>query len=89
MSDVDKLARATKNSFDQVDKRFDQVDKRFNKLERQIKASEKRIINEFKVVDENIHRDVAGANKDEISLLKDHSKDHEKRITRVEHKDGV
>ena len=38
----------------------------------------------FEVVAENIQQDVAGANADEISLIKDKQLDHEQRITALE-----
>jgi hypothetical protein len=38
----------------------------------------------FNVVAENIHQDVAGANKDEISLIKDKQQNQEERLTEVE-----
>ena len=45
------------------------------------------IIHEFNVVAENIHKDVAGANADEISLIKNQKlPDHEQRIQRIEKK---
>ncbi|MCA9213374.1 MAG: DUF1640 domain-containing protein [Planctomycetales bacterium] len=43
------------------------------------------IINEFKVVAENIHQDVAGANRDEITFIKDQQlPDHEARLRTLE-----
>lgn len=100
MNDVNKLARATKNSFDKVDKQFSKVNKQFVEVRRDMKAMESRmdkkmdnikdeIIREFNVVAENIHQDVAGANKDEISLIKQKQTILTKRVTRVEHKVGV
>lgn len=42
------------------------------------------IVHHFDVVAENIHRDVAGANQDEISLLQNKVLDHEERIAVLE-----
>lgn len=42
------------------------------------------IFRHFDAVAENIHRDVAGANQDEISLLDDKVNNHEERITALE-----
>ena len=44
----------------------------------------------FDVVAENIHKDVAGANADEISLIKDQKlPDHEDRIVDLEEHTGL
>jgi hypothetical protein len=43
----------------------------------------------FDVVAENIHVDVAGANADEISLIKNKQDDHEDRIVDLERTAGV
>ena len=42
------------------------------------------IINEFKVIAENIHQDVAGANADEITSIKDKQEGQEERIVALE-----
>jgi hypothetical protein len=42
------------------------------------------IIRHFDVVAENIHRDVAGANADEISLIQDRQADFKKRLEALE-----
>ena len=49
-----------------------------------LKTFKDEIVREFKVVTENIHRDVAGVNADEISLLKDQQATHEQRIDALE-----
>ena len=52
-----------------------------------LKTFKDEIIHEFNVVAENIHKDVAGANADEISLIKNQKlPDHEQRIQRIEKK---
>ncbi|MBI3255489.1 MAG: hypothetical protein HYZ63_00795 [Candidatus Andersenbacteria bacterium] len=56
---------------------------------KQIKASEKRIIFEFKALAENIHNDLAGANKDEISSIKDKVKEHSTDIAIIKEKVGI
>lgn len=43
----------------------------------------------FDAAVENIHVDLAGANKDEISLIQDKHANHEKRITKLEDRVGV
>jgi hypothetical protein len=43
----------------------------------------------FDVVAENIHVDVAGANADEISLIKNKQDDHEDRIVDLERSSGI
>lgn len=73
---VDELAQATKKGFDEI--------------RGELRTMKDEIIYEFKAVAENIHKDVAGANKDEISLIKDQKiPDHEERIQTLEQKAGV
>lgn len=66
-----------------------------NIVEAAVQASEKRVMNyvdkakkeiiyHFDAVVENIHQDVAGANRDEILFIKDKVKIHEHRITALE-----
>lgn len=94
---VDELAATThmgfidvNKKFAQVYKKFAQVDRRFDEIDTKIDAMKDEIIREFKVVAENIHQDVAGANKDEISLIKDQlMPDHETRITILEKYSGL
>ena len=43
----------------------------------------------FKVVTENIHKDVAGANKDQIDLWTNQIPDHEDRIVDLEEHAGI
>jgi predicted phage gp36 major capsid-like protein len=43
----------------------------------------------FDVAVEDIRHDLEGANRDEIDVLKDTKRDHEKRITKLEHHVGV
>ena len=47
------------------------------------------VINHFDTVAENIHLDVAGANKDEVDLLTNQVPDHEERIVDLENKAGL
>ena len=61
-----------------------------------LQANERRkdeILNEMKrhfdVAVEDIRHDLEGANRDEIDILKDTKRDHEKRITRLEQHVGV
>lgn len=87
---IDKRFAAIDKRFDEVDKRFDEVDKRFTEVNAKIDTMKDEIIREFKVVAENIHQDVAGANKDEISLIKDQLiPDHETRIQILEKHSGL
>ena len=53
-------------------------------LEARIQKSLKEVIRHFDVVAENIHRDVAGANEDELSLLKDNGQQVESRVAAIE-----
>lgn len=50
----------------------------------ELRQMEKRIIFEFKAAVENIHDEMAGANKDEISAMKDKDTDLDQRVTVLE-----
>jgi len=55
-----------------------------------VAATNAKTMDHFDVVAENIHRDVAGANQDEITLIKDQQlPDHEKRIQALERNSGL
>lgn len=54
-----------------------------------ISESEERTKHHFDVVAENIHQDVAGANKDKVSLLENKSDEHEQRIVVLEQSAGL
>ncbi|HBE89937.1 MAG: hypothetical protein A3E37_02195 [Candidatus Andersenbacteria bacterium RIFCSPHIGHO2_12_FULL_46_9] len=101
---VDELAAATQKGFTEVnerftkmderfteiDGRFTEIDGRFTEIEAKIDTMKEEIIHEFKALAENIHQDVAGANHDEISLIKDQQlPDHEARIQTLEKHVGV
>lgn len=43
----------------------------------------------FDVVAEDIRHDIAGANRDEISVLQDAKADHSSRISKIEHVVGL
>lgn len=100
MNDIDKLATATKNSFDKVDKRFDKVESsmtamesRLNKkiegINKKIDQSQKEVIHEFKALAENIHQDVAEVNHNKISLIEQKQLILGKRVAKIEHKVGI
>jgi len=55
-----------------------------DRLIAQIRDSEARVLDEFKAVAENIHKDVAGVNADEISLIQNKQDRHEVRIEKLE-----
>lgn len=58
-------------------------------LREEIKASKKEILHQFQLTVETIRHDLAGANRDEISQMKDTSQDHEQRIVRLERSAGL
>ena len=58
-------------------------------LKKDIDDYKKETISHFDVVAENIHHDVAGANKDEISLIIQKQNLLEKKVRIVEQKVGV
>lgn len=78
--------RAIKQEFDQV---REKIEATTTGITNYIDASEERIKRHFDLVAENIHRDVGGANQDEISLIKDQQRHHGRRITVVEKRLGI
>lgn len=64
---------------------FDAVDG----LRDEMKQWKDEIIHHFDVVAENIHRDVAGANRDEISALQDKVRHHDTDIATIKQKVGI
>lgn len=53
-----------------------------DEMDKRILTSEERTKHHFDVIAENIHREVAGANKDEIEIIKD-------RVTKLEEHTGL
>ncbi len=87
---VDELAAATQKGFTEVNERFTKIDERFTEIDAKIDTMKEEIIHEFKALAENIHQDVAGANHDEISLIKEQLiPDHETRIQILEKHSGI
>ena len=78
---IDKLAQATQKGFAEIHTAM------VTKTDLAVVKEE--ILDEFKVIAENIHQDVAGANKDEVDLLTNQVPDHEERIVDLENKAGL
>lgn len=53
-------------------------------LREEISTSKEEILHEFRLTVETIRHDLVGANRDEITQMKDKSQDHESRIRRLE-----
>lgn len=92
-ADLKDLRQATQHDLEiwggELTRRIDRIEENMatkTGLAAAIRESEKRIIFEFKALAENIHRDVAGANKDEIESLKDADQKLDERVTVLEHK---
>jgi len=58
-------------------------------LREEINTSKEEILHEFRLTVETIRHDLVGANRDEISQMKDKSQDHERRIVRLERSSGL
>lgn len=83
---IEEFAGMLKRTFDKIDKRFDETNA---ELRNEMKRHAEETKRYFNVVAEKIHDDLAGANKDEISSIKDTQHKHEKRIAKVEEKVGI
>jgi len=84
---VEDLARVTEAGFQKMATKDDL--KQFA-TKTDLKKFKNDIIHEFKAVAENIHKDVAGANKDEISLITEQKlPNHERRIKALEQHAGL
>jgi translation initiation factor 2 beta subunit (eIF-2beta)/eIF-5 len=79
---VEQLAQAMKTSSDRIEKRI-------TNLESSIATMKDEIVREFHVVAENIHRDVAAANQDEISAMKNTDQSLGQRVTSLEQRAGI
>lgn len=66
-----------------------EVDGRFGDLEEKMEKWTKELKDHFDLVAENIRHDFASANREEIDVLKDGHKGHEKRILTLEHVAGL
>jgi hypothetical protein len=55
----------------------------------QLKTFKDEILRHFDLAVETIRHDLVGANRDEISQMKDKSQDHESRILRLERSSGL
>ena len=52
-------------------------------------AFKNEILRHFDIIAENLRHDALGARSDEIEVLKDSKKDHERRLTRLEQSAGL
>ncbi len=66
-----------------------EIQKTSKELRSEMKQMEERMIQHFDVVAENIHRDVAGANRDEILAIQDKIQQHDTDIAGIKHKVGI
>ncbi len=73
----------------ETQKAFDKIQRQLEAVREALKKSKEETLHHFDVVAENIHRDVAGANHDEISLMQNKHKHLEERVNRIEEKIGV
>ncbi len=78
---ADELAQATQKGFAEIHTAM--------ATKTDLATVKEEILHEFKAVAENIHLDVAGANKDEVDLLTNQVPDHEERIVDLENKAGL
>lgn len=58
--------------------------RQFDAMLEVVKSTAEETRRHFEVVAENIHQDVAAANKDEITTLRDKIENHEERIAALE-----
>lgn len=94
---IEELAQIVKQGFDRIEENFatkEDLQRTKEELRSEFKQdlheTETNLRHEFNAVAENIHQDVAGANKDEISLIKDQVlPDHEVRIHSLEKQAGL
>lgn len=88
-NEIAELAEAVKVGFDNTATK-DDLKQLGSQMRDEMKAMKNEILYEFKAVAENIHKDVTGANKDEISLMKNQQiPDLNDRLEIVEEKTGV
>lgn len=67
----------------------DDLERLRQSLEQRMSEQQAEIIQHFDLVAENLRHDLLGAHRDEIEILKDARKDHERRISQLERSTGV
>jgi len=67
----------------------DELKEEIAELRRDIELSTLEVKRHFDVVIEDLRHDLLGARSDEVEVLKDSRKDHERRIRRLERKAGL
>lgn len=73
----------------QIGAYYDKTEKQIMQLKGDMEQWKEEVKRHFDVVAENIHREVAGAHKDEIESLKDTDRRHGARISRLEEHTGL
>lgn len=92
--DLLELYQHVREDIQSLEKRLLQtMEDRFEKqevmLEQRFYEFKDEILDHFDAVAENIHLDVAGANKDQISFIKEKTDSHEDRIETLERHAGL
>lgn len=82
---LDGLREYVDDRFDRLDQRFDKTDEALAKIDGQFDE----LKHYFDAIVEAIHKDVGGANQDEISGIKTKQGDHEERLATVEQRLGM
>jgi hypothetical protein len=79
----------TKGDIAQLLEVVQRVDQRMNRLEHKVEEFKDETTRHFDVIVEDLRHDLIGARSDEVEVLKDGRRDHEKRIRRLEKSAGL
>ncbi len=72
-----------------LEHRFDGLEHRFDHFLAKVEEFKDEVTRHFDVVVEDLRHDLIGARSDEVEVLKDGRRDHEKRIRRLEKGAGL
>ena len=93
MNDKELSELATKDDLrkleERMDRRFLALEQEMKRLHEEVTRQFEEAIRHFDVVAENIQQDLAGANADEISLIKQKQTNLAERVESLEYKVGV
>lgn len=79
----------TKGDIAQLLEVVQRVDQRMYRLEQKVEEFKDETTRHFDVIVEDLRHDLVGARSDEVEVLKDGRRDHEKRIRRLEKSAGL
>ena len=88
--DLANLESRLETKIDKIEHRLEtKLEKLEHCIDDKLDAFKDEILRHFDIIAENLRHDALGARSDEIEVLKDSKKDHERRLTRLEQSAGL